>query len=302
MAADDSELFDDIDPGSVTPDDIDEADLREALSASDPLIRQRGLKVCETVAEQNADAVLPFLDTVAVLAGSDNAPIALRAIAILGAVATNDPTALEGRVSGLVGALDSDIVDVRLSAGSVLGSLVVEQPALLAPYARQLVESLADSEPAPNSRGFGDVVDDRTTRQTLQEHEQAERQRQIAGRRTLINVVVAITETEPQLAFDSVDALTTLLTDVDPAVSGGAVDALTELAAIDPAVVAPVSDQLIDCLDHDTATVRARAIRALGYLGDSAAVPKLRTVAENDTDENVRAIAAETAEFLGDTT
>lgn len=301
MTADSSALFDGIDPESVTPGDVNEAELHEALSSADPLLRQRGANACETLTEHNVDAVVPVLDALAELAGGDNASIALRAIATLDAVVENDPTALEGRLSGLIGALDSDITDVRLTAGTTLRKLVVKQPALLAPHAQQLVESLSATEPEPNSSDFGDVVDDRVTQQTLQEHEEAERQRQIAGRRMLINVVVAITETEPRSAFDSVDALSTLLGDWDPAVSGGAVDALAELAAIDPAVVAPLSEQLIDCLDHDTASVRARAIRALGYLGDDEAVSKLRAVAETDADEDVRAIAAETADFLADT-
>lgn len=299
MTADSSALFDGIDPESVTPGDITEAALHEALSSSDPLLRQRGANACETLTEHDVDAVVPVLDELAALAGGDNAPVALRAIATLDAVAETDPTALDGRLSGLVSALDSDVVDVRLTAGTVLRKIVVKQPALLAPHTQQLVESLSATE--PNSSDFGDVVDDQETRRTLKQHEEAERQRQIAGRRMLINIVVAITETEPRSAFDSVDALATLLEDWDPAVSGGAVDALAELAAIDPAVVAHLSEQLTDCLDHDTASVRARAVRALGYLGDDEAVSKLRAVGENDADGDVRAIAAETADFLADT-
>lgn len=288
--------FDGIDPASITPDDTDDSDVRVALSSSNPLVRRRGVELCETLAEQDIDTVRPFLDRVASLAGDSTVAVALRAISTLHTVVESDGAALEGRVSGLVGALDTDVVDVQLTAGSVLGKLVVERPDLLAPYTGQLIEAVRATEPDPGIRDFGSVVNDRQTRRTLQEHEEAERQRQISARRTLINVVVAITETHPP--FNVVDDLIVLLEDRDPAVTGGAVDALGELAAANPDVVAPASDRLIDCLDHDRTVVRARAVRALGYLGESGAVPKLRAVGETDDDEDVRELAAETADFL----
>ena len=138
------------------------------------------------------------------------------------------------------------------------------------------------------------------TRQTLEEHEEAERQRRTSGRRTLVNVVVAVCEEEPESALGAVEGLLGLLDDVDPSVVGGAVDALGELAVTDPEAVAPARDGLRARLDHPQTFVRARADRALGRLGDEGAVPKLRTVAETDDDEDVREIAAETAAFLAE--
>ncbi|UPM42713.1 HEAT repeat domain-containing protein [Halocatena salina] len=301
MTTDSTAPLDEVDPESVTPGAVDESDVHGALASSDPLIRQRGANVCETLAEQNVDTVVPFLDAIASLAGEDNAPIALRAIGILDAVVEDDPHALDSRVSGLIDALDSDVVDVRLTTGTVLGKLVVERPELVAPHTQRLLDSLDDTEPDHTTTDISTGTD-RVTRQTLQRHEAAERNRLIAGRRTLINVVVAVTETEPRSVFDSAVSLGALLDDVDPVVAGGAVDALAELAAIDPTVVAPFGDRLIDCLDRESTVVRARAIRALGYLGDDAAIPKLRTVAETAADETVRSLATKTANFLTDTT
>jgi HEAT repeat protein len=109
---------------------------------------------------------------------------------------------------------------------------------------------------------------------------------------------VAVTEERPESALDAVEAFATLLDDVDPGVAGPAVDALGELAAEDPAAVEPVSERLRACLEHDRSSVRARAIGAVGRLGDSRAVPTLRAIADGDEDEDVREIAAETADFL----
>lgn len=300
MTMDSSVPLDGIDPESITRDDIDDAEVRAALSSSDPLVRQRGVDVCETLAEEGVDAVRPVLDEVASLANDDNSPVALRAIAVLRTVAERDPGAIEGRLTDLVDTAGADIVDVQLTGSSVLAALVVERPELLAPFVRQLLEGIRVTEPDPQGDNLSDVITDEVTRRTIQDHEDEERRRRISARQTLSNVAVATIESEPQSAFDAVDALVALLDDAYPAISGGAIDALAQLAAAKPAVVAPVSDRLIDCLDDDNVVVRARTVRALGHLGDDAAVPKLRDVAATDDNRDVRELADETANFLAD--
>ncbi|WP_264555027.1 HEAT repeat domain-containing protein [Halocatena marina] len=298
MTTDSSHPLDEIDPESIAPEDIDETEVHTALSSSDPMVRQRGIAVCETLAGDGIDTVRLFLDDVATLAGDSNTVVSLRAISVLDSVAEMDLAALEGRLSDLVGVLDADVVDVQLTGATILGKLVVERSDLLEPYTKQLIEAIHITELDQEIEDVSDVVDDRVTRQTLQEHVMGERSRRMASRRTLINVVVALIEEEPRSAFDAVDSLVTLLDDVDPAVIGGAVNALGELAAVNPDVVAPASDHLIDCLDHDRTAVRVRSIWALGHLGDDAVVPKLRTIAATDDDEDVREIAEKTANFL----
>lgn len=302
MTLDAPEPFDGIDPLTATPEDIDDAELRKALDAASPLVRQRALEVFESFAATDPDAVRPLLDDLVPLADDDNAAVALRVIGVLGTVVSDDPSVLEGRVGPLVDVVDDKIVDVQLTAATVLGKLVVERPDLVTPHARTLVEAVRTTEPPASPSDYGDVVDDPVTRQTIEEHEEGERQRRASARRTLVNVVVAITEEDPAAALEGelVDALVTLLDDVDPSIVGGAVDALGQLAAADPDAVAPVSDRLLACLDHDRTDVRARAIRALGHLGGDTAVPKLRSVAESDDDEDVRELAAETADYLAD--
>lgn len=300
MTTDSSELLDGITPESIARGDVDDAAIHTALSSSNPLVRQRGVAVCETLVAENLDATRPFLDEVAMLAGDDNAAIALRAISVLDTLADTDPAALEGRLADLVGAVGTDHVDVQLTGATALGKLVVDRPDLVAPYARQLIEAVRVTELDATTRDFSDVVDDDVTRRTLRDHEEEERKRRTTGRRTLINVVIAIIEAEPKSTVDLAEDLGTLLDDADPVIVGGAVDALGELAAANPEAVFPVRNRLDDCLDHDSVAVRVRAIRALGHIGDDAAVPKLRAVAMEDIDETVREIALETADFLAD--
>lgn len=297
MTANSSRPLDGVEPESVSPGDVDNGEIRSALTSDSPLVRQRGVAVCETLAVTDVEAVRPLLDDIALLADDDNAAIALRAVSVLDAVARNKPDALDGRVAGLADAADSEIVDVQLTAAVALGVLVVKRPDLVAPFVGELVTAIRTTELDPTPGDFS-IVDDQVTRQTLEEHEESERQRRTSGRRTLVNVVVAICEEEPASALETVRGLRALLDDADPSVVGGAVDALGELAATNPEAVAPAGDELRDRLDHPQTFVRARAIRALGRLGDNGSVPRLRTVAETDDDEDVREIAAETVAFL----
>lgn len=301
MTPDPSKPLDGIDPDVVDMDHVDDAAIHDALSSRSPLVQQRGVEVCETLVAEDVDHVRPFLDELATLVADENAALALRVIKVLDAVAATEPEALEGRLTDLVDVLDSDLVDVQLTGATLLGRLVVERPDLVAPFVRDLIEAIRVTEPDPDLEDFSEVVDDPVTRQTLQEHEEGERRRRMAGRRTLANVVVAVTETKPESALDVVDDLVGLLDDVDPTVAGGAIDALAELAVAKPAVVTPVRNDLIECLHHGRTSVRARAVAALGELGDETAVPELRTVAETDDDPNVREIARETADFLAGT-
>ncbi|WP_226021853.1 HEAT repeat domain-containing protein [Halomicrobium salinisoli] len=300
MSTDAADPLEGVDTDSVTPDEVDGEEIEDALASSNPMTRQRGVEVCETFAESDVDAVRPYLDAVATLVNDGNAAIALRAISVLDAVADAEPAALEGRTASLAAVADHDIVDVQLTAGVALGKVVVERADLVAPFVERLIAGIRETELSGGIPEVPDVVDHEATKQTIREHEEQERERRLSARRTLSNVVVAVTQEAPDEAVDAVDDLLTLLDDRDPEVAGCAVDALGELADPHPEAVEPVLDELLECLDHDRSSVRARAIRALGRLGDDAAVPELRTMAEEDDEENVRELAAETADYLED--
>jgi len=298
MGTDTSEPLEEVDPESVTVDAVDADDVRAALDSTNPTVQRRGLRVCETLAGEDVSAVEPFLDDVSALVNRDTAATSLRAIAVLNTVAGVEPEALDGRLEALAEAAGSELTDVQLTGAQVLGKVVVDHPDIVAPYVKALLEGIQSTKLDPDPPEVPDAVEHRQTAETLYEHENDERQRRMSGRQTLINVVVAVAEQKPAAVSDAVDDLVALFDDSDPAIAGGALDALGELAKTDPEAVAPVRDDIVECLDHDRPLVRARAIRALGRLGDDAAVPELRSMAESDDDKNVRDIAAETADFL----
>jgi len=287
-----------VEPAEVSVEDIEESEVRDALESSKPLVRQRGVNVCNALAKADADAVRPFIDNLGAVLDRTNRPVTLKAISSLDSVARTDPAALEPVLADLAGVLDNDFVDAPLTAANVFGKVVVEHPELCAPYASVLIDAVQETEPDPNLNDYSDVTDDKLTQKTLQRHERSQRCRRMADRRVLINVIVAIAETEPDALVDSVPDLVALFDDVDPGITGGAIDALGELARPRPDAVAPVAKDIITCLDHDRIDIRVRAIRALGHLGADSAIPKLREIAENDGSEDVREVAAQTADFL----
>lgn len=287
-------------PDSVTPDDVDEADVRAALDASEPSVRQRGLAVCRALATADADAVAPFLDTVASLVADENALTARRAVGVLDAVASARPDALDGHLDPVVDAITVEHADVRFAVADLLGTLAVERHETVAPHLDGLLEALAATESDPTPDGYADVVDDRVTRRTLRKQDAADRNRRTGARRTLANVVVAVAEQAPTDATAVLERAPGLFEDADHRVAGAAVDAVGELAAADAAGVDDIADAIRDRLDHEAPFVRVRAVRALGHLGDDAAVDDLRRLAAAGDDETVRDLAATTADFLAD--
>ena len=300
MPTDSAEPLGDVDPDTVDPDDVAAADVRAALGSDDPLAQRRAVEVCETLADAGVDAVEPHLDAVAALTHGGHSAVALGAIAVLDTVAEEQPGALADRIAPLAEATGMHIVDVQLTSASALAKVVVDRPDLVAPHAPTLLRAIGSTEPTRELTDFGEVVDDPVTRRTLREKEEEERERRLSARRTLINVVVAAAEGAPDAVPDVVDELVALRDDVDPGVAAGAADALAELAAADADRVDAATDPLLDCLDHERSAVRARAIRALGHLGADAAVPRLRALATEDGDADVREIAADTADFLAE--
>jgi hypothetical protein len=297
MDADSSKPLDGVDPESASAMDVDD-ELPAALASDLPLVRQRALQICESLVSEDVDAVRPVLDAVAELTGSDNARTALHALSVLQAVARGDPAALENRLDPVVAALSSDIADVQVAGADLFGTVVLVRPTLVAPHLSGLVDAVLATELDAATTDFEPMVADRVTRRTLEEHEQEERHRRRAARKTIVDVVVAVAEQDPAAAAHATDAIGGLLDDDQPAVVGGAADALGEIGAADVPVDESSREALRACLDHEAAFVRTRTVRALGHIGDRDAADAIADLAATDDDEGVRDIAAATADHL----
>ncbi len=78
----------------------------------------------------------------------------------------------------------------------------------------------------------------------------------------------------------------------------GALVTLEEALAINPRILDPALDDLIDLLSHEDVGLRGDTAGLLGKIGNPAAIPALKRTLE-DSDPDVREAAAEALEALG---
>lgn len=290
---------------SVSPETVDTAELRAAFSAGTAVVRQRGVRVAATLAGQDADAVRPFVDDLIGLLDDESLPVARYAATALVPVSEEYPGDFEGSLYPVVTLSESDLGGIRGLGASILGNVVVERPADCRPYLDQLVAILADAEGTLSQSDlqfeFSDEQSiDRGTREALAKQNEEEAKMRIAAMGILANVVVAIAEADPESVRDDLDEVAVLLEHDDPTVAGAGLDIFGEVAQVDPGAVSEYVDAVADCLGHVETSVRAKAIRTLGFAGDDSVVARLREVADADDDEDVRDLAAETADFLAE--
>jgi alkyl hydroperoxide reductase subunit AhpF len=79
----------------------------------------------------------------------------------------------------------------------------------------------------------------------------------------------------------------------------GALVAIEEALAINPRILDPVLDDLIDLLSHEDVGLRGDTAELLGKTGNRAAIPALKKTLD-DPDPDVREAAAEALEALGE--
>lgn len=283
------------DQRAVSPDDPEE--IAAALRSAEPTTRRRAVDAFGALVRTDPGAAADHTDVVAERLTDESVVVARGAAEALVPIAREHPEALLDRIDTVVEVVAADAIELSLSGAELLSSLAVEHPERVAESADRLVEILAaDEVPTPGTE-VPETVDRTEARQILRDVQRESHERRQYVRRTAANVVVAVVEDDPTHLRD-VDALATLLDDSDPGVVGPALDALGTVAASDPDAVRPALDGICECLDQDVTAVRARAVRALGHLGDESAVAPLRRVATGDDDEDVAELAAETADFL----
>ncbi|WP_459194643.1 HEAT repeat domain-containing protein [Halosimplex sp. J119] len=298
-----SEPLSGVDLESLTATDVDRDEVRAALESDNPVVRQRGTRVCATLSARDVDAIRPLAADLLARLDDESLAVARHAGTALVSLSDAYPGELPSDVEPVVGFAESDLGGVRMVGARILGNLVVDHPDAVAPYVDRIVAAVANSEGTyeqSDLEGHAEAAqeaDDVAAENVVQANKE-EAQKRVVARAALANIVVAVAEDDPGAVAPLVDEVVPLLDDPDPNVVGAALDTFGALAEADPDSVASAVDAVADCLDHDDEMLRARAIRTLGFAGATEAADRLRTVAETDGDEDVRDLAAETAEFL----
>lgn len=277
---------------------LDPEQLTAALSSADPTTRREAIDDFGALARTDPDAATDHVGAVAGRLADESLVVARGAAEALVPIAKERPDALVDHLDVIVESLSADAIDLSLVGAKLLAPLAVEHPDTLGESADRLLEILAADDVSTPETAVPETIDRSEARQLVQNVQQETLERRQYVRRTAANALVAVAESDPASVTD-ISALETLLDDTDPGVVGPALDTLGVIAESDSTIVRPALDSILDCLDHENRTVRARAVRTLGYLGEEAAVPALRDVAAED-DEKVSELAAETVAFLSD--
>lgn len=289
--------LDGVDIDDVTPESVEGSAVRAALQADSAPVRQRGARVCLTLAEHDVDAVRPLVEELGQALTDENPGVVQTAAAALTEVATTDPLAVADVLDHVAALATSELGGVQLAGAELLASVGKQRPTLCEPIVGTLLDSLSQSSPS-DDESVAACVDDQVTRRTIQQHEREEQEYQAVARQIFANVVVAVADAEPSAARDHVETLASLTTAEDLVVRGAALDALAAVASDTPSAVAPVADTVVACLDADEEVLVARAIQTLGHLEDEQYAEPLRDVATTATDDEIATFAAETASFL----
>ncbi|EMA52589.1 MULTISPECIES: HEAT repeat domain-containing protein [Halococcus] len=288
-----------LDPDEITPADIDIERVRAGLTDEENLVRTHAAKIAGALADQDPDVVVPVVPTLLDRLAEDHSVVLKESLTALALVADERPAELTDGVPALVDLLDHDLPLVRTFAARVVRPLAAEHPEWFATELDDLLATL-DSEITNLVEGLEEPpMGGLSTFEQYRAIGEEGRKRQLAARAVAANVVVAVAEADSGALVEHVPAVVDLLDSDDTLLVTTSADVIASVAEDYPEAVSDATDPLCACLDTHDGAVRANAVTALGYIGDDSAVGPLREVANDaEADEDLRALAAETADWL----
>lgn len=279
--------------GRVTAEDI-----RPYLDHDEQVVRKRAADAAFTVASDDPDEIRPLIDRLTELA--DEGFIATRqsALGALGAIAAEDPAAVESGFEAYVDGLQASAPRTRIRAGRPFALIVGENPEIAVDHIEDIIAAVEveqPSEPVSDDATFGGQPDPAAEMvgEDMKHHEYA---RELAA-----NALVDIVEVHPAPIADEIDDIEHWLDDQNQLVAGAATDVVAALAEAGYDLPDGISERLQANLDDRPVELQARTVRALGHLEATDAIDSIRTLAENTDDEDLAGLAGDTADWLEQT-
>lgn len=289
------------------PAKVDVDKVVSLLEAEQGQVRNVALRCLNLVARDDADRVAPVTDEV-IEALDDEFPVAgTTATAVLARIAADRPDAVRPALSKLVENLEENPPLRGYRAARALSPLLEHDPAGFVPEADALLDVLVDPPEvwAPSPAELRELPSDERERITSL---LASRRDAIAKdvsrtegiREFAAHALVEVAEREPDAIADRLEELPPALTNEPALARAATVDVIASVAKADPAAATPTIDALIERLEDDVEFVRVHAVRALGFAEATEAIEPLRDLAAADVDDDLRALADETATWLAD--
>ncbi|MGA9401919.1 HEAT repeat domain-containing protein [Haladaptatus sp.] len=299
MTGDHDQLME-LDPETVSADDVEIDTLREGLRSEENLVRTHTAQIVSALAADDLETVEPLIPTLVAVLDDDRIVVLRESLLILAAVADDTPSAVRDAIPDLLSLLTHETPLIPALAADVIRVLAIDHPEWFVPYADELV-AVMETEPT-------DPVEDATAAPNTQAREhlasvsREEMERQTTARTVVANVVYEVASIDAEAVRPHASRLCSLVCDGSGAVLSASVGAISFISEEYPDAVADAVAPLCDRLTTPDRTVQVHAVSALGHIGDPSAADPLREFADGDAplDEEIRSIAHATEDWLID--
>lgn len=292
-----------VDPQSATRDEVDFDLVCEALVEETDLVRDRAADIMLTFADDDPESVLPALTEIGAAIDSDHVNVTNKAVSTVTLLTDDHLDDLEPVVEPLIHCLYGETPRTRAFAAKALRPIVQEHPEWLVPHVETLVSVVATKLDDPTADVPDEAYDHDEIAELFQKVSEEERKQQFLARGVAANLLYEAVVTDPSAGRPHVEALVAALNENDATVTAAVVDTIAAIGERDPIAIEDAVPALIDYLDFPSEEVRARAVKALGFSADDRAVAPLRELAaDEEGNEDLRAMAAETADWIDNET
>lgn len=285
-------------PLSGVPVDV----LRSGLESPELRVRKHAAMVAASVAADDPDGAAAVVPTLVERLEDDSKVVVTKSTIALSVVAEERPAALEDAVSPLVDLLVDDLPLVRVFAARALGHVSVEHPEFLLGTEETLRAALSmDVEETIDSERLQEEAATQKNFESLNSVNVEGQKRQVVAKSVAANLLAEVADLEPERLRGELAPFVEALDDDLPTVVMASLDVVGQVARIDPEAAREAVEPVCDVLTRRNEQLVATAVTALGYIGDTRAVDPLEELADDeDREEDLRELAAETARFIED--
>lgn len=298
MAVTDLEELKAVDAEAFSVGDVPVDLIVAGLESDDNLVRKKAATLNAALAAEDVELVLDHLDRTFDLLDDERAVVIRETVVALMWVAEERPDALEDGVADLVGVLTHDLPLIQNYGAQAVQLLGAERPEWFVPHVESVVDVVEHERINPLSDDGVEKMNQDTAEQ-YRELNHAEDRRHMAARTVAGHVLIELSDIDPAAVAPHADRLVDLLSHDSLGTRTWSAAAIGNLAQYDADLVADAVDPLGELAANSDEMAAANAVTALGHIGDDGAVEPLREAADDDSvDEDVRALASETADFL----
>lgn len=283
-------------------EDVPVETLRSGLKSDESTVRMHAVNVASFVPREQIETLKAVREELFDLLEDEYGVVVYQATIALSLIAEDEPALVEPAIPRIVELLDGDHTTAATIAAQILGYVALEHPEMLIGEVDRLLARTAQPTRAiVDEETVAEQDRDRTEENPLKHVNYEGQSRQRRTRDITANLLVEVAEHDPTVLLDHVDTIVDILEDDDVVVVTAMADVVSALAREDRSAVTPAVDPLVSHLDRADDTLVATVVTALGFVGDPAAIEDLRALSnDEDRPEDLRDLAAETADFIED--